>query len=136
MQGGDISNGSPPRVLVHLDVIVQRQPEISKFLGIVPVVREKAFYDRLALNQFWLFTSRHGVTLELFDIGCSQSDMDQVMDDIDRIGTNPFRWGSGYESLDAFMHEFPYRPEVIGVVDLPERALQYGSKYFDLARVT
>jgi hypothetical protein len=135
MQGGDIDNGTPPRVLVHLDVVVQRRPEVTKILGMIPVTRQRAYYDRLVLNHFWLFTSRNGVNLELFDTDCSQDDMDSVMEDLERIGLNPFRWASAYDSVQQLVDEMPYRPELLGVIDLPERAFRYGSKYYDLGRV-
>ena len=135
MQGGDLSNDSPPRVLVHLDVVIQNRPEVQKFLGLVPVVKQRAYYDRLALNRLWQFSSRQGVNLELFDFDCKQDDMDQVSEDLERVGTNPFRWFSAYDSAQTLMGEIPYRPEVLGIVDLPERAFTYGSKFYDLSRV-
>ena len=131
MQAGDISNATPPRALVHLDLVVKKQPEFSKILGLIPVTRERAYYDRMVLNALWLHTSRYAVNLELFDIDASQSDMDVVMEDLERIGTNPFRWASSYRSLNALIDELPYRPEVVGVMDVPERALRYGSKYYE-----
>ena len=135
MERGDISNESPPRVLVHLDVVVQRKPEISKVLGIIPVMKMIQSYDPMALNRLWLFTSRNSVNLELFDVGCSKEDMDQVYEEIDSAGTNPFRWVSAHRSNQTLVSSLAYRPEVIGVVDIPERAFRYGSKYFDLERV-
>lgn len=135
MEGGDISNGVSPRVLVHLDVVVATRPEITKFLGIIPTVKSRAYYDRVALNRMWLFTSRQGVSLELFDTGCEQRDLDQVMEDLERIGVNPFRWATAYKTQQELVDEIPYRPELLGVVDLPERAFVYGSKYYDLGRV-
>lgn len=135
MQGGDIDNGTPPRVLVHLDVVTIEKVEVIKILRIIPSTRVRNFYDRVALNRFWLFSNRAQVNLELFDIGCSQDDMGTVMDDLDRIGTNPFRWASAYDSIQQLVDEMPYRPELLGVIDLPERAFFYGSKYYDLGRV-
>lgn len=135
MQGGDIDNGTPKRVLVHLDILVQERPEVTKFLGIVPVVRSRAYYDRLVLNRLWQFTSKSGVNLELFDTGCTEDDMSAVMEDLESFGTNPFRWARTYDSITQLMDDMPYRPEVLGVVDVSSRALMYGSKYYDLGRV-
>lgn len=135
MQGGDIDNSGPGRMMVHLDVIVIRRPELTKVLGVIPVTREKSYYDRVAMNRFWLFTSRHAVSLEVFDYGCTQYDMDRVMEDLDRIGTNPFRWATAYRNSNELVDELAYRPEVVGVMDVPERAFFYGSKYFDMGRL-
>lgn len=115
--------------MVHLDVVVSERPEVTRLLGIVPVVRTRSFYDRAVLNRLWLFTSRKAVSLELFDTGCSQDDMDAVVEDLDRIGTNPFRWASAYPDLQRVVDELAHRPEVAGVVDVPSRGLRYGSRY-------
>jgi len=115
--------------------VVATRHEITKFLGIIPTVKSRAYYDRVALNRMWLFTSRQGVSLELFDTGCEQRDLDQVMEDLERIGVNPFRWATAYKTQQELVDEMPYRPELLGVVDLPERAFVYGSKYYDLGRV-
>jgi hypothetical protein len=93
-------------------------------------MRSRSYYDRVVLNRLWQFTSRNEVTLELFDLECSEDDMQTVIEDIDRIGTNPFRWVSAYKDVQTLVSELAYRPEVAGVVDIPSRGLMYGSHYY------
>jgi hypothetical protein len=49
MRGGDISNEVPMRVIVTLDCILDRKPEMKKVLGI-PVFKEEVTYNRRALS--------------------------------------------------------------------------------------
>lgn len=135
MEKGDLSNDFPPRVLVSLNIITIEVEETSRFLGIVPTTRIRRKYDRIALNKMWQFSSKMGVTLELFDTGCSQAEMDKVYEDLDRTGLNPFRTCTAYATVGELVRELPFRPEVIGVVDEPDKTFVYGSKYFDLNRI-
>lgn len=135
MQGGDIDNGVPDRFLVHLDVITVRKEHTEKVLKLFPVKRERRYYDRRALAYMWLVSERTGVTMELFDIGCDQEDVERVVSDLDNIGTHPFRYAASYESVAELVADLPYRHGIRGVIDLPERALRYGSHYYDLGRI-
>jgi len=36
---------------------------------------------------------------------------------------------------EELVSELPWRPDLKGVIDLPDRALMYGSRYLDLARM-
>ena len=54
------------------------------------------------------------------------------MDILDNMGTNPFRYFTAYESVGHLVAELPYRPEVVGVLDKPERLLRYGHWGLDI----
>jgi len=58
--------------------------------------------------------------------------MDRVQEDLDNLGTNPFNYYHAYPVVADFVAELPYRPELKGVVDIPERGLRYGSKYINI----
>lgn len=135
MEKGNISNEFPSRILVNVALLTEDTPEVKRVLGIIPVTKINRKFDRIALNKLWQFTSRMGVTLELFDTGCTQEEMDKAYELLDRAGINPFRSAVAYDSLGDLVRELPYRPDVIGVLDLPEKAFVYGSKYFDLNRI-
>jgi hypothetical protein len=126
MQKGDISNALPKRYLVHADLVRRETPEIKKALGFIPVVKKNISYDNALLSRFYLHTTRVGETLELIGTDMSSEDLEQLFDYLDRIGTNPFRYYTAYESIEHVVAELPYRPEVAGVVDLPNRMLRYG----------
>jgi hypothetical protein len=136
VKGGDISNGVPPRVLVHLDVITVRGKHEETFLRFFKRERERRFFDKVALNALWRYSVRHELVLELFDTDISQRDMDRVIDDLDRLTAHPFRSGTVYPEVRVLVSDIlPYRHDILGVIDLPERGLRYGSKWIDLTKV-
>jgi hypothetical protein len=55
-----------------------------------------------------------------------EENLSEAMDLLDKMGTNPFRYFTAYESVNHLVNELPYRPEVVGVVDVDSRLLQYG----------
>jgi len=131
MRGGDISNEIPQRVLVTLDCIIDRRPSLKKVLGLM-VAEEEVTYNRLALATFWRFKDSYEYTLELVGFEYSQKEMDEVLEDLDNLGTNPFNYASAYNVVADLVAELPYRPEVKHVIDIPERGLRYGHWYMDL----
>lgn len=126
MQGNDISNAMPKRILVTSDVITDEYEDKKKVLGFVPVKTKKLEYNRLVLSHLYMVTVNRGITMELISFDRSEKDMVELMLYLDKIGTNPFRYGSSYKSVDKLVAELPYRPEVIGVIDIPSRLLRYG----------
>ncbi len=128
MKGGDISNEVPLRVVVTLDCILDRAPTLKKVLGI-PVFGEESLYNRQSLSLFWRFGEKFGYTLELVGFGYSKKEMEEVLEDLNNLGTNPFNYVNRYNSVADLVGELPYRPELKGVVDIPSRGLRYGSKY-------
>jgi len=134
VQGGDISNKVPLRVAVSLDCIIDVKPSVKRVLGI-PVFGEEATYNRQALSMFWRFAEKFGYVLELVGFGYSEKDMNNVMEDLNNLGTNPFNYGVSYNVVADLVADLPYRPELVGVVDISERGLRYGGKFIDLGKV-
>ena len=126
MLGNDISNSMPQRVIVTADVITDVYDDSKKVLGFIPVKTSRKEYNRLVLSHLYMTTLKRGITMELVSFTHSVEDMDKLMLHLDKIGTNPFRYGSSYKSVDKLVAELPYRPEVIGVIDIPARLLRYG----------
>ena len=131
MRGGDISNDVPMRSLVVLDCILDRQPKITKVLGLA-VASEEVTYNRQSLSLFWRFAETYSYRLELIGYGFSQKEMDEVLEDLDNLGTNPFNYAKAYRVPADLVAELPYRPEVKHVIDIPERGLRYGHWYLDM----
>jgi hypothetical protein len=126
MLGNDLSNAMPGRILVTIDVISDEYEDTKKVLGIVPVKTKRKDYNRLVLSHLYLYTTKRGVTLELISFDHTEKEMVELMLYLDKIGTNPFRYGTSYKSVDKVVEELPLRPEVIGVIDIPSRLLRYG----------
>jgi len=126
MQNGDISNAMPQRIIVTSDVITDYYEDTKKVLGLVPVKTKRKEYNRLVLSHLYMTTLKRGITMELVSFMHSENEMVELMLHLDKVGTNPFRYGSSYKSVDKLVSELPYRPEVIGVIDIPARLLRYG----------
>lgn len=128
---GDISNDMPKRILVIDDLVVIKTQKIEKKFKFFPVVKTEPVYDRLMLNKFYQLTTRRGITLELISFELSDEDLEIVYNDLDRVGTNPFRYHTAYKSPKKLVEDLPFRPEVIGVLD-PKHQTMYGHWGLDL----
>ena len=128
MRGGDISNEIPMRVLVSLDCLLVRESKVNKVLGI-SVPYTETTYNRQALSHFWRFRETNDYVLELVGFEISQKQMDDVLEDLDNLGTNPFNYSKSYNVVADLVAELPYRPEVKHVIDIPDRALRDGHWY-------
>lgn len=126
MQNGDLSNALPLRVLVTSDVITDTYYDKKKIFGVIPTVKKREEYNRMVLSHLYLTTVKRGWTMELVSFTHDQNELDELMLFLDSYGTNPFRYDSAYKNVDTLVAELPYRPEVVGVVDTPDRLLRYG----------
>jgi len=126
MQNGDISNALPMRVLVTADVIIDAYDEKKRgALGIMRI-KKRVEYNRLVLSHLYMVTLKRGWTMELISFSHSEKELADVVLYLDKFGTNPFRYATSYKNIDTLVNELPYRPEVIGVIDMPDRLLRYG----------
>ena len=134
MQGGDISNELPQKVVVALDCILLTTPRIKKTFGITTTYDEVE-YNQIALSRLWNFGHKTGFTLELTGFGRTRKEMKEIMEDLDNSGTNPFNYSTAYRTSSDFASQLPYRPEVKNVIDIPDRALAYGHWFLEFERV-
>jgi len=132
MKNGDLSNEVPKRLLVNTEVFTMTTTHITRKFKVFPQVSHHVKYDKLMLNKFYLLGMRGGITLEMFSYELSQKDMDLLHNELDRVGTNPFRYATAIKSVKALVDDLPYRPEVLGVVDIPSREMLYGHWSYNL----
>jgi hypothetical protein len=126
VKNGDISNELPKRYLIATDIFLEVNITVKKIAKIFPVPKVDKKFRRDILSFLYLFTTKAGVTLEVVSFDLSDDELSKVMDTLDNMGTNPFRYFSSYESVNHLVSELPYRPEVLGVVDVDSRLLRYG----------
>lgn len=126
MRNGDISNELPKRILVVADIFLTVELNVKKKYKLIPFVQVEKKVRRDVLSALYLYTTNRGVTLELVSYELTDEQLSETMDYLDNTGTNPFRYYSGYESINHLVSELPYRPEVIGVIDAPSNILRYG----------
>lgn len=132
MRNGDISNELPKRIIVTTDVILDIEVRVEKKFKVFKIPRVQRTLRRDVASHLYLIASRREVTVELVSFDLQQEDLQEIMDWLDEVGTNPFRYASVYDSKAELVKELPYRPEVIGVLDLPKNLLLYGHWGLDL----
>lgn len=126
MRNGDISNELPKRILVTTDAFSIVESNITKRFKVIPKVNKELKIRKDILSSFYLFTSKKGVTLELISYAINDEDLAELLLTLDAMGTNPFRYSRAYDSIEAVVNDLPYRPEVLGVIDMPKNLLRYG----------
>lgn len=126
MRNGDISNELPKRIIVITDVFLQTELTFKKRFRVIRLPEVEYSVNRTLLSNLYLYTSAKEVTLEAASFDLDDAALEKLMDKLDRMGTNPFRYYTSYESVNHLVAELPYRPEVVGVLDLPSRQLRYG----------
>jgi hypothetical protein len=134
MRGGDISNEVPKRVIVILDCILDKKPNVKRVLGI-PIFGQDITYNRQALSRFWNFAAKSGYSMEIVGYGYTNKEMKEVLADLDNLGTNPFNYANAYNVVADLVGELPYRPEVKHVIDIPSRSMRYGHWSLEMGAV-
>jgi hypothetical protein len=130
MKGGDISNETSPRIIVNSGVVTISEMIDKKKLFGTTTERKVTKLNHLALSQLWNIANKYGLSVELAGFESedwTQDHLDALMDKLDRRGGNPFNYAELYTDMDDFIAEIPYRNNLKGVVDLPERVARYGS---------
>ena len=126
MRHGDISNELTPRILVVSDTFLEVEIQVKRRLKVFPVPKVDRVIKRELLSFLYIYTNKSGTTLELISYNMNEETLSKTVDHLDALGTNPFRYFSSYDSIEHLVAELPYRPEVLGVLDLPKNLLRYG----------
>jgi hypothetical protein len=132
MRKGDISNDIPQRLLVTTDVFIGTEVTNKKRFKVFKVPKVKRNVRKEILSYLFLYTNKRGVTLELVSFDFDEEELLELTNFLDQYGTNPFRYHTSYSSVKKLVGELPYRPEVVGVLDIPTRLLQYGHWGLDI----
>lgn len=139
MINGDISNETPPRIIVTIDVVVQSEEEKTRnVFGKPRIVRKITGLNNAYLSKLWNASFNYGLAIELaafWDDGWTQEDVDKLMTRLDNRGGNPFNYAEIYDSFHDLVSELPYRPNLKGVIDIQGNAARYGSWGIDLDRL-
>jgi hypothetical protein len=136
VQYGDISNDIPQRIIVTTDVFVLLETEVlPKKYKIFKQSRKKVSFKKEVLSQLFLWAVQTPYVIELASFNLDQEELQKVLDTLDKYGTNPFRHCVAYESVEFLVKQLPYRPEILGVIDRPDRLMRYGHWGMDLTRL-
>jgi hypothetical protein len=131
MLRGDISNETPPRILVGIDVaVVSELLEEKPLFGKRKTVRKITALNNAQLSKLWNVSYKFGLSVELAacaDEGWTTEDLEGLMNRLDNRGGNPFNYFEVYPDLPNLISELPYRTNLKGVVDIRGRVARYGS---------
>jgi hypothetical protein len=131
MKNGDISNETPPRIIVTIDVVAQSEiSEEKRVLRADKVQRNVVGLNNPALSLLWNKSYQYGLSVELAafeDELWTQAHLDSFMARLENRGGNPFNYAELYPSIPDLVSELPYRANLKAVIDLPGRVARYGS---------
>lgn len=131
MRGGDISNETPPRIIVTLDAVVDfRDDEVKRAFRKGETVRVITQLKNAELSKLWNASFTYGLAVELVAFeadGWTQEHLNTVMNRLDNRGGNPFNYTELFSSFHDLVSELPYRPNLKAVIDLPNQVARYGS---------
>ena len=131
MLRGDISNETPPRIIVVIDVVVKSElVDEKKTFRKAETVRKVVGLNNPELSRLWNAAFNYGLAVELAafaDEGWTQSHLDKLIDRLDNRGGNPFNYAELYDSFHDLVGELPYRANLKAVIDSPNHVARYGS---------
>jgi len=135
MLGGDISNLSTPRMWVLEDVVLHREDVLvlgqkRRWWSRKPETQssEAVVVQPAPMSLLWRFHQRwesSGMKIELIHIGAPQ---EGILDLLDRSAASAFSDVLDFLTLEAVADHLAFRPDVMFVVDVEERALRWGSR--------
>lgn len=131
MLKGDISNDMPKRVLVNLEPLIIKDMVVTtgRFRKKKTIARLR--YDKFLLNKLFMYSTRNNLNLELIAFDMDDDQLELIYNEIEAAGLNPFRFWNTYKSPRKLASDLPYRPEVMGVIDIEENRLTYGKWALD-----
>lgn len=137
MRNGDISNDVPKRIIVTTDTFVLLETKLYKKrkLSFKKYTHKNVSFKREILSRLYLFNDRTPFNLELVSFDFEIEELSKIVEELDKAGTNPFRYHSSYPSIEKLVAELPFRPEVAGVLDRPDRLLRYGHWGMDMTQL-
>lgn len=141
MRGGDISNETPPKIIVLVDVVATlKQEESTSRSGLFKKKSAKSSVDinLKEVAHLWTLGNKYGLSIELAgyeDQGWTLEDLQKVMETLERKVSNPFNYAEVYADVDQLVSLLPYRSSLKGVVDMPGRVARYGSYGVELSNL-
>ena len=132
MQNGDLSNAPTYRYWVASEVCFHKdESESTEKKGwFSNVFRQKVLLtpDMRVLSHLWRWSGSLGVRLELIFYGELAADAVDMWDLLEKSAANPFNDWHVMESPLTVQKMLPFRPDLMGIIDIPERSAMYGGK--------
>ena len=132
MQGGDLSAQPTYRywVAAELCFIKDESSSQEKKGWFSQLFRERVMLvpDLRVLSHLWRWSNKLGVRLELIFFGDLAADAVSMWDLLEKSAANPFNDWHAMEGPTDVQKILPFRPDIAGVIDLPERSAFYGGR--------
>lgn len=136
MKDNDLSDAPTRRYWVTSDVVfVATEITEEKKTGWFRSLRtERVTYtpNLGILNMLWQWSSKAGVRMELVFFGDLVADAPGLWDTLDGV-VNPFSDYLVFGRINDVVNMLPYRSDLMGVIDIPERSAYYGGKGLTIA---
>jgi hypothetical protein len=135
MKNGDISNVSSPQVVCVTDVVITLVEEVTGKLFLTRVNYKLGDIQLEGAHKLWKLSNDYGLSLELVgyaDAGWTEELLDKAFEKLEREIVNPFNYWQLYADPDELIRKIPYRANLRGVVDIPDRVARYGSAGVEL----
>jgi hypothetical protein len=133
---GEISNEVPPRFIITWDVLAALSEEAARTEKWARKLKrwDKAVscweIDRTMVNRMWLAEKRYGIRWELAVFDRGRDFCDAVAERLDAENI-PVAIVRAFVSALALADSLAYRPDIMGVVDIPARFAHYGARTVD-----
>lgn len=138
MKGGDIDNVSSPQVICTTDVVITLLEVEAGVLFRKKIEHKLGDINLLDVNRLWRASNKYGISLELAafeDQGWTEELLDKAFERLDRRAVNPFNYYQLYSDVSELVGTLPYRPNLKGVIDIPDRVARYGSAGVEISRL-
>lgn len=139
MKDNDLSDAPTPRYWVLADVVFTavEKTDLRKMGWFRKREVNHVTYtpDIRTMSVLWQWSARMGVRLELIFHGDFFEDTPQLWDALDKSSANPFSDYIEFETINDVVGLLPYRPDLRGVIDIPERAAYYGGLGLTMANL-
>lgn len=129
MINGDISNATPPRIIVMIDVVAEVTFEEAR-KGLRKVKVPKVTWRKENLSHLWNVAYKFGLSIELAateEDGWDEDTLAKMMDRLDNRGGNPFNYHYVYEDVQEIIDELPYKANFKGIIASPGTVARFGS---------
>ena len=133
MRGNDLSNEPTRRYWVVVDAVLVADTSVEEKKtrwwkrGQTTGYSRRMMPDLAVLSKLWRWSASQGVRLELLFVE-NTGDASAVWDMLEKGAANPFSDWLPYESFGKIAHDIAYRPDLLGIIDIPERCAIYGGK--------
>ena len=135
MKNGDISNEVPKRILIVEDVFTNTTEITKKKFFFKTETKVHKSFNAGLLNKLYLVANNSPFTFEMVSVRLTEEELAMSFNNLERQGTNPFRYWNSYKSSKELVSALPFRPEVAFVVDIPTRKGQYGHWGLDITEL-